>query len=67
MLKEKQRWSLTDEQRQRILNDPGNVVHRRKDSVRDPFFTPKIQVDVPIRASDLIDSEDSDESRLDGQ
>jgi hypothetical protein len=64
VLKKDQRRRLTDEQRERIRNTPGVVVHRRKDPPTTPFFEPRFQPrqKLEITASDLIDAEEDEEN-----
>jgi hypothetical protein len=60
MAKERVIRQMTEEQRQRILNTPGVVVHRRKGPPRDSLPEPKLRVLTPISASELI-NDDEDE------
>jgi hypothetical protein len=59
--KKKKRRSLTEEQRKRIMDTPGVIVHRNENSPGDPNFVPRYRVDLPVRASELIDAEDESE------
>jgi hypothetical protein len=63
MAKERVIRQMTEEQRQRILNTPGVVVHQRSEPPSDPFFVPRLRARTPgkLTATELINSE-ADES-----
>jgi hypothetical protein len=64
MLKKKKRRSLTDEERKRIMEQPGVIVHRRDPAEEKVRFEPKIRIDKPISVRELLgrDDENNDET-----
>jgi hypothetical protein len=64
MLKKKKRRNLTDEERKRIMEQPGVIVHRRDPVEEQVRFEPKIRIDMPISVRELLgrDDENNDET-----
>lgn len=52
---------LSEEQRERILQTPGVIVHRRDPSDTRARFVPSIRVETPISVRELLGRDDGDE------
>lgn len=61
MAKDRVIKQMTEEQRRRIMETPGVIVHRRKGPPKESLSTSRLRVLVPISAAELID-DDEDES-----
>ena len=63
MAKDKVIKPLTEEQRERIRNMPGVVVHRRDPSEKRTRFVPSIWLDEPVSVRELLGRDDYDEDQ----
>lgn len=61
MPKSKSVKSLTDEQRERILQTPGVIVRRRDPAEKRTHFVPSIRVEERISVRELLGRDDGDE------